>query len=526
MKLLNNEGPWSPLKNKVFLVLWLATLFSNIGTWMQNAGAGWLMISLNPDPFVVSLVQVATVFPMFIFALPAGSLADIFDRRKILLIVQIILTVLMSILGLLVSLHYITPFWLLLFTFFSGMGAAIIVPSWQAIVPQLIPKSDLAKAITLNGISMNISRAIGPALTGLVIAFMGLSAPFWLNAISNLGIIWALIWWKPENNLQSKLPAERFMSSMKMGIRHVSANMRLKATIVKSATFFLFSSTYWALLPLIASEQIKGGPTFYGMMLGMIGVGAIAGTFLLPALRKRFNADQLVVIGSIGTSFALVLFGLAKHPTLGILASLIAGLSWIMALPTFSVIAQFSLPNWVKGRGMALYTTIIFGAMALGSAFWGQLAKYIGISWTHYFSAVGMLISLVLIKRWKLHRDNDIDLTPSNHWRNPEISFEVENNEGPVLITIQYFVLNECRGQFLQDLKVLSRQRIRTGAYKWHIFEDLEKENVFLEIFLVETWLEHLRQHERIIRHDLILKERINTYLSQKPVLVTHYIAR
>lgn len=516
---------WSPFSNRVFFVLWSATLLSNIGTWMQNAAAGWLMTELSSSPFMVSLVQTATVFPLFLFAFPAGSLADTLDKRKILISVQVTLSILMMILTAMVYFGHVTPVWLLLFTFLTGTGAAIIYPSWQAIIPDLIDRNELTKAITLNGISMNLSRALGPALTGFMIALAGIAFPFLFNAISNLGIIAALIWWKPREKAQSRHPAERFVSSLKLGVRHASANIRLRVSIVRVSGFLVFASCYWALLPLVATVQIKGGPTFYGFLLGMVGVGAIVGSLLLNDLRTKFNADQLVSIGTIGTAIALLLFGAAHQPIVGLVASFIAGVSWIMVLPTLMTLAQLALPDWIRGRGIALYSTIQFGAMAMGSVLWGQVGNHVGTSHAHYIAAFTILFTLLLAKRWQLHRDNDIDITPSKHWRDPDIAVPINNGDGPVLVTVKYIVQEQHRESFVKEMQKIQRQRIKTGAYIWELFEDVEKPNIFFEMFLVETWLEHLRQHERTIKQDLIVREKIKGYLEGNAE-ITHYISR
>ncbi len=520
-----SQSAWSPFANRVFLVLWSATLFSNIGTWMQNAAAGWLMTKLSTSPLMISLVQATTVFPLFLFAFPAGSLADLLDKRKILIGVQVTLSILMIILTAMVHYKYITSAWLLLFTFLIGTGAAIIYPSWQAIIPSLVDRKELTKAITLNGISMNLSRALGPALTGFMIALIGISFPFLFNAISNLGIIIALLWWKPEKNTQSKHPAENFLSSMKLGLRHASANLRLRVSIIRVSGFLVFASCYWALLPIVATMQIKGGPTFYGFLLGMIGAGAIAGSLLLNFLRSKFNADELVSIGTFGTAVALLLFGAAHQPVVGLVASFIAGISWIIVLPTLMSLAQLALPDWIRGRGIALYSTIQFGAMAFGSVMWGQIGNSVGVSKTFYIAAATILFTLLLAKRWQLHRDNDIDITPSKHWRDPDIAVPITNHDGPVLITVKYIVQQQNRDIFVKEMQKIKRQRIKTGAYIWELFEDVEKPNVFFEMFLVETWLDHLRQHERTIKQDLIVRERIKSFLDANAE-ITHYIAR
>ncbi|MGE3317823.1 MAG: MFS transporter [Candidatus Berkiella sp.] len=519
------HSSWSPLTNRVFLVLWLATLFSNVGTWMQNAAAGWLMTELTSSPLLISLVQTATVLPLFLFAFPAGSLADIIDKRKIIIWVQVTLTIIMMILSFLVYRHNINPAWLLFFTFLAGTGAAIIYPSWQSIVLEIIERKEIPKAVTLNGISMNLSRAIGPAITGIIIALAGIASPFLFNALSNIGIIAALIWWKPSKKPPSKHPAEQFFSSMKLGLRHAFANIRLRASIVRGSGFLIFASCYWALLPVVATAQIKSGPTFYGFLLGMIGVGAITGSFILPGIKTKYNADQIVSIGTVGTAISLLLFGATHQPLVGLIASFIAGICWIMILPTIASLAQMSLPEWIRGRGIALYSTIQFGSMALGSILWGKIANFAGVSNTHYISAFTILLTLLLTRSWQLHRDNDIDVTPSKHWLDPSIAVPIENKDGPVLVTAKYVVNLHNRNNFIKDMQIIKRQRLKTGAYVWQLFEDVEKPNIFFEVFYVETWLEHLRQHERTIKHDLITRDKIRSYLEHN-VEITHYISR
>src|SRR5262245_47976442 len=263
-------SPWSPFRHRAFSVLWAATVVSNIGTWMQNAAAGWMMTGLDPDPLVVALVQVATSLPMFLFAMPAGALADILDRRRLLIGVQIAAAVVVFILGLLVWLDRMTAPLLLALTFVVGTTAALIAPSWQAIVPQLVPKQNLQPAVALNSARFNVSRAIGPAFAGFIIAGWGLAAPFWLNAVTSIGVIAALIWWRPPESGTHRLPAERFGGAMRAGLRHTANNPHLRATLIRAAGFFLFASAYWALLPLVARQQVAGGPELYGILLGAI----------------------------------------------------------------------------------------------------------------------------------------------------------------------------------------------------------------------------------------------------------------
>jgi predicted MFS family arabinose efflux permease len=517
---------WSPFRHSAFTILWTATVVSNIGTWMQNAAAGWLMTGLNPDPLIVALVQVATTLPMFLLGLPAGALADILDRRRLLIAVQIALTLLTAGFALLVRLELATALTLLIFTFLAGAGAALIAPAWQAIVPQLVPREDLAPAVALNSVGINISRAVGPALAGIIVGIAGLAAPFWLNAVSNLGVIAALIWWRPAAQGSKHLPAERFASAMRVGLRHAASNPHLRATLLRSVGFFLFASAYWALLPLVARNQIAGGPELYGILLGAIGAGAVGGAFALPPLKRKLGPDRLVAAGSVGTGAALVLFGVAREPVGALVASVVAGISWIAVLATLNVSAQVALPAWVRGRGLAVFAMVQFGAMSAGSAVWGQVAGMTGLAAAHVIAAAGVLLAVPLLWRWKLQTGADVDMAPSMHWQPPVLSHDVEGDRGPVLVTVEYRVDRNSRDAFLEAIALLAQQRRRDGAYGWGVYEDAADEGRFIESFYLSSWLEHLRQHERVTQADRELQERMRALLAagSRPV-VTHLVA-
>jgi MFS family permease len=522
-----SEGsPWSPFRYSTFTVLWIATVASNIGTWMQNAAAGWLMTELEPEPLVVALVQVATSLPMFLFVMPAGALADIIDRRHLLLVVQVAAAVIIAVFSLLVWADIVTPFILLAFTFLAGITAALISPAWQAIVPELVARRDLPAAVALNSVGFNVSRVVGPALAGLIIAGMGLAAPFWLNAISYLGVVAALIWWHPHGSRISHLPAERFGAAIRIGLRYARYNPHLRATLVRAAGFFVFASAYWALLPLVARNQVVGGPELYGILLGAIGTGAVGGSFALPWLKSFMGADKLVAAGTIGTAVALILFGLARHPATALAASFIAGVSWIGVIATINVSAQVALPEWVRGRGLAVFATILFGGMTLGSAIWGQVAGMIGLPGAHFAAAMSALAAIPLLWRWKLQTGAGIDLMPSMHWPTPILSPEIDADRGPTLVTVDYRIDSRNRDEFLAALKRLAHERRRDGAYVWGVFEDVAAgEGRFLETFLVESWLEHLRQHERVTNADRVLQDAVHRFHLEGIPKVTHFIA-
>jgi MFS family permease len=518
-------SPWSPFRHATFTVLWTATVIANIGSWMYSAAAGWLMTSLNPDPFVVSMVQVATTLPMFLFALPAGALADIIDRRKFLIVAEILITAVSAIYAAIVWLGLATPGNLLLFTFLIGVGAALTAPAWQSIVPQLVPKQDLHPAVAANSVGVNVSRAVGPALAGVIVARLGIAAPFMVNAVSNLGIIAALLWWHPPQKGTRHLPVERFSSAIRAGFRHARNNQHLRATLVRGAAFFLFASAYWALLPLVARNQIAGGPGLYGFLLGAIGAGAVGGAFALPWLKSKLGADGLVAAGTIGTAVATILFGLARDPATGLSASIIAGASWIAVLSSLNVSAQVALPEWVRGRGLAMFVTTFFGAISLGSAIWGQIAGMAGLPAAHFMAAAGALAAIPLTWRWKLQTGAGIDLTPSMHWPAPVVSREVEQDRGPVLVTVEYRIAPSDREPFLAALERLGHERRRDGAYAWGVFEDAAVEGRMVETFLVESWLEHLRQHERVTNADRVLQDAVHRFQTEGMPKVTHLIA-
>jgi len=519
------RSPWDPFRHPAFAVLWTATVVANIGTWMYNAAAGWLMTSLDPDPLTVSLVQVATSLPMFLFALPAGALADMVDKRRLLIGVEVATTVLAAALAALVWIDAVTPVSLLAFTFLLGVCSALTAPVWQSIVPQLVPRADLSSAVAANSAGVNVSRAVGPALGGAITAGAGIVAPFWLNVVSNLGIIGALLWWRSPPASSRRLPAERFVNAMLTGARHARHNPHLRATLIRAVGFFLFASAYWALLPLVARSQIAGGPELYGLMLGAIGAGAIGGALVLPWLSAKLGPDRLMAAGTLGTAITLALFAIAHHAATGLAASVIAGISWIAVLSSLNVSAQVALPDWVRGRGIAIFVTVFFGAITLGSAVWGHAAGILGLPATHFLAAAGLLITIPLTWRWKLQTGAGADLTPSMHWPAPVIAHEIEADRGPVLVTVEYRIRLENRGAFLAAIGNLAPQRGRAGAYDWCVFEDAAEEGRFVETFYVDSWLEHLRQHERVTHADRAAQDAVQRFHTEGVPKVTHLIA-
>jgi MFS family permease len=523
-----NDGTrsaWRPFRHRAFTVLWLATVVSNIGVWMQAASASWLMTTLDPDPFVVSMVQFAANFPLFLFALPAGAIADIVDRRRLLVLTQMTAMVIAGTFGFIVFFGHTSADGLVVFTLLAATAAALVMPSWQAVVPELVPRPLLQSAVALNGIGLNVSRALGPALAGIVIAAWGMAAPFWINTLTTAGVVAALIWWRPskEGNT-SRLPPEPLLRAISSGLRHARHNEHLRATLIRAFAFFIFASAYWAVLPLIARNQIAGGPALYGLLLAAIGIGAVLAAFALPALKQRLGADRLAAAGTLGTALALILFAAARDPITALTASLIAGLAWITALATINVSAQMALPPWVRGRGLSIYVAVMFGAMSLGSAIWGKAATFTGVPIACMIAAAGAALSVPVLMRWKLQTAATLDLTPSMHWPEPIILSAVDSDRGPVMVTVEYRIKPADRTAFLTALAKLADERRRDGAFDWNVFEDVAQDGRFVETFLLDSWLQHLRQHERVSNTDRELQNIVRGFHLDGTPKVTHLI--
>ena len=337
-------------------------------------------------------------------------------------------------------------------------------------------------------------------------------------------MIAVLLLWRPPASTVRGLPAERLGGAIRAGVRYARNNRPLRATLVRAVGFFLFASAYWALLPLVARNQLQGGPGLYGTLLAAIGAGAVGGAFLLHRARVRAGADGVVMLGEAGTALALVLFGMAREGWVAVVACLLAGISWIGVLATLNVSAQTVLPDWVRGRGLAAYVTVFFGTMTVGSALWGLVAERVGLAPTHYLAAAGALLALWLTRRWKLQSGPAADLTPSMHWPEPVLAPGVNEDAGPVLVTVEYRVPAEHREAFLTALGSLARERRRDGAYDWNLFQDSARPERMIETWLVDSWLEHMRQHRRVTRADQAIEQRVARFSREAP-RITHYVA-
>jgi MFS family permease len=506
------QSAWSPLKNGLFRGLWIATIVSNVGTWMQDVGAGWLMTSLSSSPSLVALVEAADSLPVMLLALPAGAIADIVDRRRLLIATQVYLMVIAAALGILTWLNVMTPWMLLGFTFALGVGTAMVMPAWAAIVPELVPPEDLPSAVALNSIAINVSRTIGPAIAGVLVAAVGAWLVFILNALSYIGILAVLVRWRRERR-KSSLPAERFVSAIRVGLRFVTHTRALQIVLIRGSAFFMFASATWSLFPLIVRRELGMGPEIYGLLLTCIGIGAVGGALLLPRARARFSRDALVAGASALYAVAALMLGHVQNLPLLAVAMLATGVAWISILSALQVAAQMTLPAWVRARGLAAFVMVFMGGMALGSILWGQVAARVGIPATLTIAALGMAGAIGLTWRFKLGRHEVLDFTPSSHWPAPVLAESPEPDSGPVMVTIEYRVQPDKRAEFVAAMQSVREMRRRNGAYFWELFHDSADPSRFNECFMDESWVEHLRQHERVSVADREIQQRAKAFM-------------
>jgi MFS family permease len=506
------RSAWSPLKNALFRSLWIATIVSNIGTWMQDVGAGWLMTSLSSSPSMVALVEAADSFPLMLLALPAGALADIVDRRRLLIAIQCYLLIVAGALGVLTLLELTTAWVLIGFVFALGIGSAMMLPAWAAIVPDLVPAEDMPAAVALNSIAINASRAIGPAIAGVLVAAVGAWLVFVLNALSYIGILAVLLQWKREHR-KSTLPAERFLTAIRVGLRFVMHTKLLQVVLVRGGAFFVFASATWSLFPLIVRRELGRGPEIYGLLLTCIGVGAVAGALLLPRVREKVAPGALVAAASALYALAMLALGHVQNIGLLAVAMLATGVAWISILSALQVAAQLTLPAWVRARGLAAFVVVFMGGMAIGSIVWGQVATHIGIPAALTTAACGMLLAIALTWNFKLGEQQRLDHRPAMDWPAPVLAVAPEPDGGPVMVTIEYRVQLARRSEFVTAMLDVREMRRRNGAYFWELFHNSGDPALFVECFMDESWVEHMRQHERASIADRAVLDRAKQYM-------------
>ena len=503
-------SPWAPLHNPLFRWLWIATVASNVGTWLQNVGASWMMTSLTTSTVLVALVQAATSLPSFLLALPAGALADVVDRRRLLLVTQAWMTVAAAALGVLTLAGWITPWSLLAFTFLLGLGAAANGPAWQAITPELVPRPELPAAVALSSVGFNIARAAGPALGGLIVAAAGPGWTFILNAVSFLGVMAVLYRWRRPAE-ETVLPGERMLGAMRTGARYVRHSPEVLAAIARGSTFVACASSLWALLPVV-SRGLGHGAAGYGLLLAALGTGAVAGAVVLPHLKRNNSTDLVVAVATLVFAAATASLGLLHGFLPLLLMMLLAGGAWLSLLSSLNVAVQTAVPGWVRARAISVYMLIFFGGLAGGSALWGALGERFGVATALYLSAAGQVIGLLATRHLHLRSGEGLNLAPSRQMPAPVVAYDLEPDRGPVLVTVEYEVSPEQLAEFTLAMRNVRRIRLRDGAMQWGLFADAAAPGRYLEFFLVKSWLEHLRQHDRATVADRDLVEQARRF--------------
>ena len=509
---------WAPLRIRIYRALWIAQLTSNIGTWMQVVGAQWLMGSLTDDPLLVALIQTAMTLPIFLVGFPAGALGDVFDRRRVLLLSQSFMLVTAGLLAALTLSGDVTPWVLLTLTFALGLGQALTAPSWQAIQPQLVGRELIPQASALGATSMNLARAVGPALGGALVAAAGPEWVFALNAISFLAVLAVLVAWRREPHAKVLGP-EHIGSALRAGLRFVRSSPRMRTTMIRVFAYIFFGSAVWALLPVVARSGLGLGSGGYGLLLGAVGLGAVIGAATLPRARARWPLDRVVVGAALAHAAAAAVVAWVDVVAVVAVALVATGYAWIAVLGSLNASAQVVLPEWVRSRGMGIYLLVLQGGQALGALLFGLVATHFSTRTALTAVAAGLAAGPGVARRWPL-RTGAIDVRPSEEpVLQPEIAIDPDPGQGPVLVTVSYCVPVENADAFRNEMKRVGRSRRRSGAERWGLFQDGADPERFLEAYVVPTWEEHMRQtQERYTRSDQGYEERARALVKEGTV--------
>lgn len=500
---------FAPLRNPVFRAVWIGNAAAGLGTWLQNTGAGWLMTDLAPEPAMVAAVQAATLLPVFLFALPAGALADIIDRRLFLIVAMAAQAAAAVVLALLTFAGLTGAWTLLAFTFLIGAGNAMSMPAWAATTPELVAREDLPQAVALHGMAFNGARAVGPAIGGLVLATVGAWACFAVNAISYLPLIGAFAAWKRDAGTPSR---ERFLSAVRAGLRYVGSTPRFQRLMLRAALMFLFASAPWALLPLIVRVRLGAGPETFGLLLGAMGVGAVLGGLLMPRIRALLRPDMILAAGGVLASAGILALGLGRHPLVAAAGMFAYGIVWISSIATLQVAAQLSLPAWVRARALSLYQMAFFGALSGGSLLWGWAGEVWGIAPAMTAAAVGGVLAAGLGLRLRLPPTDSFSALPAGPALAvplPRATGTAAAERGPVVVTIRYAVPQEKTRSFLTLMEEVGRCRRRDGAFAWRVLEDMQAPGEWLEMFGLERWGDYPRHAARVTAAEAALLDRV-----------------
>jgi MFS family permease len=515
---LHGPNAFGPLKLPLFRDRWIASTVSSLGTWMQDTAGTWLMTVLTTSPLLIALMQTAASLPVLFLGLLAGATADIYERRRLLIFWQWWMLASVAVLAVLTFVGVITPVMLLLFTFLMNIGSAMNNPAWQAIVPELVPREEIPNAVTLNAASNNIARALGPALGGLMIAAFavphrGAGWVFALNSASFAGVIWILWRWKRQPIYKSALPAERIAGSVLSGLRYLRHAPDLQGPLIRAFTFTFFVSVVWALLALVAKRDLHQGAMGYGILNGCLGLGAVIGATLLARIRRRFDADTLLLATGAYYVATMLVLALVRIPAVVIVVLIGAGFAWTTTMSTLNVSVQLSVPAWVYARALGAYLMTFQGGLALGSALWGGIAERTSVRISLICAAGGLAASLPFMQRIHILKGMLPDLTPYQ-WKRPLPGFAAtaDPDDGPVRVSVDYHIAREDYAAFTQVIHLLERVRLRGGAVRWGIYRDAADPEHLNETFIMESWLDFLRSRERMTAADHAIRARVNAF--------------
>jgi len=514
---------WRPLLTPLFRNLLLADVVSDVGTFMQTVGAAWLMVSLRAGPMYVALTQTASALAFFVFALPAGAIGDIVDRRKLILFTETWMATVAIVITVVTFGGAMTPWLLLSLTFALSAGDAIESPTWRAVLPELVGKQDLAAASALNGIEFNFARAVGPALAGIVIAAAGVGTAFAINVLSFAGVIAVVARWKRPVPHRTT-PPETVTGAIVAAVRYVRYSPSLRRVMFRAGATMFFASALLALLPSVA-HRVSASPIGYGILLGCFGAGAVLGAVVMPAARARWSTEVVASAGVAVLGLMTVAAALVHVMVMLAALMLVAGAAWIVFIALVNTLAQVLAPDWVRARVLAVFLLVFQGSLAAGSAFWGTVAAHRSILFALAGAGVGTALSAALARVARLP-DTTVDASPWNHWRMPvpPAGGRPALGDGPVLVTAEYVVAEGQAAEFLEAMHEYARVRRRDGAYRWGIFRDIEKADLYIETFLVSSWAEHLRQHDRSTAADRTIEARVFRYATG-PSVVRHFVA-
>jgi MFS family permease len=518
------RAAWGALAHDTFRWVWAATIVSNIGGWSQDIGEAWLMTSLSASTLLVAAIQAAGSAASVLFSIPGGALADITSNRRMILIMEGWATLIAAIMALLAWSGHMRPWPLLVLSFLSSSGSALAAPAWQALTPELVPEKDLPGAVTLNALGINVARAIGPALGGLIVSLAGSWAAFAVNAVSFAGVLIVIALWRPPRRL-SKVAPERLKGAVVAGLRFALHAPPFHTVLVRTALFVTFASALWALLPVLVRHELDLGARTYGLLLACIGTGAMIVVPFTPRLRKHFSATVLVAAGSVVLAAGLGTLALVHVVKVLCGAMMITGGAWVLVMSGLNLAAQSAVAPWVRARALAVFLTVFFTASMLGSLAWGALAERFGTLTTLGFAAVGMLAGVLVGLRFGLCPYAN-DFTPSRHWVDPETILPPEPDAGPVMVSIEY-TIDPARSQEFRDImRRLGDIRLRDGAVQWGLYFDVGHPGRVTEVFFSTSWNEHLRHHERTSHDDQVLQERaFSFHVGPESPQVTHATA-